>query len=70
MASVTNMSLQVPQLISIAVGAAPVAVIDYRIVIVGSVLVISGAACWLWRRRAAAPAQQVDVYQDAPGLAQ
>jgi MFS family permease len=52
-ASATGMSLQIPQLVSIAVGAAVVAIVDYRILIVGATLVIAGAALWLWRRRAA-----------------
>lgn len=49
-ASATSMALQIPQLTSIAVGAAVVAVVDYRILIVGSALVISAAALWLWSR--------------------
>lgn len=60
-ASATSMALQLPQLTSIAVGAAVVAVIDYRILIVGSLLVIGAAAFWLWSRPAPAVQQSADV---------
>jgi Na+/melibiose symporter-like transporter len=56
-ASASGMSLQLPQLVSTAAGAALVAVVDYRILIAGAVIVIGGAAFWLWRRPAAAPAE-------------
>lgn len=56
-ASACGMSLQLPQLVSTAAGAALVAVVDYRILIAGAVIVIGGAAFWLWRRPAAAPAE-------------
>jgi len=57
-ASASGMSMQLPQLISTAAGAALVAVVDYRILIAGAVIVIGGAAFWLWRRPAAAPAER------------
>jgi predicted MFS family arabinose efflux permease len=57
-ASASGMSLQLPQLISTAAGAALVAVVDYRILIAGAVIVIGGAAFWLWRRPAAPPAER------------
>lgn len=52
-ASATGMSLQIPQLTSIAVGAALVAAVDFRILIGTAGVVIAGAAVWLWTRRAA-----------------
>jgi len=70
-ASAFGMSLQLPQLVSTAAGAALVAVVDYRFLIAGAVIVIGGAASWLWRRPAAASAEspaaeQVSVDQLPP----
>lgn len=53
------MSLQIPQLTSIAAGAALVAAVDFRILIGTAGVVIAAAAIWLWTRGAAAEAPQV-----------
>lgn len=54
-ASATGMALQIPQLASTALGAALVAVVDYRLLAAISSVVIVGAGLWLFRRSAASP---------------
>jgi hypothetical protein len=49
-ASATGVSLQLPQLVSTGVGAAIVAVIDYRVLTVAAAVVIAAAAVWLLGR--------------------
>jgi predicted MFS family arabinose efflux permease len=69
-ASATGMALQIPQLTSIAVGAAIVAVDDYRLLLVSAALVIGSAAGWLWWRpvRPAATTVAAEVPAEAPGV--
>lgn len=50
-ASASGVALQVPQLVSTGVGAAVVAVVDYRLLIAGAAVVILAAAGWLWSRQ-------------------
>ena len=66
-ASATGVSLQVPQLASTGVGAAIVAVVDYRLLTVIATVIIALAGVWLVLRARRVAAPEADV-QEMPAV--